>query len=445
MTSEIVMPRMGLTMETGIIVSWLKSEGESVRAGEPLLEIETDKASVEIEALEGGTLQRIVAKAGDEVPVGGVIGYLTKPGEEAEPEAPVVAAQNPVPLPAQLSPHMIIPAVEHKVRASPAARRLAKNLGVEIGEVNGSGPGGRIVAWNVSEAAEKETKAAAAPPAARISPIAQRMAAEKGLDLAGVQGSGPGGTITRRDVELAAAAGNEAVGAETDSPAVQPVSRMQRVMAERMAHSFGTAPHFYLHTEADARQLTALREQLMPRFEISDQVRLTFTDLLVYFCSRILPRHLLIMAQWTEQGLRQLTHVNIGLAVEAENGLLVPVIRDVDRLGLVEVARRRTDLADRARRGKLLPDEFEQGVFTISNLGMYHVDSFDAILNPPQSAILAVGRIKERALVEGGQVVAAAMMNLSLSVDHRVLDGARSARFLGELAEMIETPSLSMR
>ncbi len=276
-----------------------------------------------------------------------------------------------------------------------------------------------------------------------MSPVAQRVAEEIGVDLTKVRGSGPGGSITRRDVELAAQEPAKRPAPETANLAV--MSRIQRVMAERMTSSFTTAPHFYLHVEVDARPLNLLRDQLLPRLEQSDQVHLTFTDLLVYFCGRLLPRHPLVMAQWTEGVLQQFQRAHIGIAVEAENGLLVPVLRDADRLGLVEIARRRKDLADRARLGKLLPGEFEEGVFTLTNLGMYRINSFDAILNPTQAAILAVGRIKERALVENGQVLAAPMLTLSLSVDHRVLDGANAARFLGELAEMIEAPGLSMK
>ena len=456
MASEIVMPRMGLTMETGIIVQWLKQEGELVTAGEPLLEIETDKATVEIEALEGGTLQKIIAVAGEEVPVGAVIAYLQEPGEAAKQPASAVSAaaitsaQTAVGPVADLRPTTSMTAMSQKVRASPAARRLAKDLGVALADVRGSGPNGRIVAWNVEDSSKvaASTMTTGLKPALRISPVAQRMAADKGLDLSGVQGSGPAGTITRRDVELAVQrpAKQHTPEVEAVEPAsIAPVTRIQRVMAERMTQSFTTAPHFYLHTEVDARQLMALRQQLLPRFEQSERIHLTVTDLLIYFCSRVLPRHPLLMAQWAQEGLRHFHQVHIGLAVEVENGLLVPVIRDVDQLGLVEIARRRTDLAERARQGKLLPGEFEQGVFTISNLGMYRIDAFDAILNPPQAAILAVGRVKERALVENGQVIAASMLNLSLSVDHRVLDGAHGARFLSELAEMIEAPGLSMR
>jgi pyruvate dehydrogenase E2 component (dihydrolipoamide acetyltransferase) len=245
-------------------------------------------------------------------------------------------------------------------------------------------------------------------------------------------------------VELATQKTGQACATAVRDFEIEPLTRIQRVMAERMTQSFTTAPHFYLHVEVDARQLVALRALLVPRLEKSDDVHLTFTDLLIYFCGRTLPKHSQVMAQWTPEGLKKFNHVHIGIAVETQNGLVVPVIRNADKLGLVEIARQRVDLAQRARLGKLLPTEFEEGVFSITNLGMYHIDSFDAILNPPQAAILAVGQIKERSLVENGQLVAAAMTNLSLSVDHRVLDGARAAVFLNDLVVTIETPSLSM-
>ena len=449
MSSEIVMPRMGLTMETGRIVSWLKQEGQKVEAGELLLEIETDKSTVEIESLEGGILGKIVAGPGEELPVGAVIGYLVKEGEtlaqDLKKAAPAIAFT---------APKVSDPSTETrtngtlKVKASPAARYLAQQLGVGLSQINGSGPDGRVVAWNVTEAVKSAADANqpdSAQVPGRISPVAHRVAADLGVDLSQVKGSGPGGVVTRKDVEVAAQKKGQTSATAADSSFnIEPFTRIQRVMAERMTVSFNTAPHFYLHVEVDARQLVAMREQLLPRLEKRDGVHLTFTDLLIYFCARTLPKHPLIMAQWAPEGLKKYNRAHVGIAMETENGLVVPVVRDADKLGLVDIARQRMDLAERARQGKLLPNEFEEGVFTITNLGMYHIDSFDAILNPPQAAILAVGQIKERALVENGQLIPAALMNLSLSVDHRVLDGARAARFLNELVETIETPSLSM-
>ncbi len=459
--SEIVMPRMGLTMESGTVIQWLKREGETVQAGEPLLEIETDKATVEIEAMDSGVLGKITAGPGEERQVGEVIGYLFKEGAALDHigEAPpaVGAASSTMAAPARQDgdgkgPHQRdIEGTEKKfqggkVKASPAARRLAQRLELDLSHVQGSGPGGRVVAWNVEAAAAART----AQPGGRVSPVAQRVASDLGVDLAGVRGSGPGGTITRRDVEQAAAApspaatGSRPASSPIPAPEIEPFTRIQRLVAERMTHSFGSAPHFYLHVEVDGRGLVSLRQQLLNRLEQREGVHLTYTDLLVHFCARLLPRHPLVMAQWTPDGLQKFTRPHIGIAVDTDNGLLVPVLRDADRLGLAEIARQRAGLAERARLGKLLPQEFEEGVFTISNLGVYRIDAFEAILNPPQAAILAVGRIKERALVENGQVVPAAMLNLSLSVDHRVLDGGRAARFLSELAEMIEAPGLAL-
>jgi pyruvate dehydrogenase E2 component (dihydrolipoamide acetyltransferase) len=439
-------------METGRIVSWLKKEGQTVKAGELLLEIETDKSTVEIEALEGGILGKIVAGPGEEILVGGVIGFLLKEGEtldqsfQATTPALTGALEAPNASNVSSGTQTNIAVTNSKVKASPAARQLAQQLGVGLSQINGSGPNGRVVAWNVTEAAQLATKKYQ-PDSGRISPVAQRVAADLGVDLTQVKGSGPGGVVTRRDVELAAQKPGQASAIETASVSnfkIEPFTRIQRVMAERMTQSFSTAPHFYLHVEVDARQLVELRGQLLPRLEKRDGVHLTFTDLLIYFCARTLPKHPLVMAQWTPEGLKKFNRSHVGIAMETENGLVVPVLRDADKLGLVEIARQRVDLAERARQGKLLPNEFEEGVFTITNLGMYHIDSFDAILNPPQAAILAVGQIKERALVEKGLLIPASMINLNLSVDHRVLDGARAARFLNELVETIETPSLSM-
>jgi pyruvate dehydrogenase E2 component (dihydrolipoamide acetyltransferase) len=326
-----------------------------------------------------------------------------------------------------------------KVKASPAARTLAKGLGVDLSQAAGSGPGGRVVAWNV--------RALHSSPPVKVTPVAAKAAADLGIDLSGMQGSGPGGRITRQDVEQANRAPATRPGiVEPGKPAetIRPFTRIEQIIAGRMVESFTSAPHFYLHVSVDARPLVALREQLKDRLQKRSGIHLTYTDMLVYFCARTLSRHPEVMAQWTPQGMRMLRDIHVGVAVDTEPGLLVPVVRNADRLGLTETSRALADLTKRARAGALLPAEQEQGVFTISNLGAFGIDAFDAILNPPQAAILAVGRIKEQAMVEDGKVVPAAMLTLSLSVDHRVLDGAKGARFLGDLAELLETPALSM-
>jgi pyruvate dehydrogenase E2 component (dihydrolipoamide acetyltransferase) len=451
MAVEIVMPRMGLTMEEGTVVAWLKRENQTVAKGEPLLEIETDKSTVEIESPGEGVLSQILVKPGETVPVGAVIGYLTAPGErlQSAPSAPAVGSssasvQSAARVAAPTALEVGLPGASSKVKASPAARRLARQYQVDLAEIIGTGPGGRVVAWNVREFAGQVIDAKQAQ-LVRASPVAQKAAADLSVDLRQVKGTGPGGWITRADVERSARQATVGV------PAVQPpvigekidLTRQQRIMAERMASSFRETPHFYLHVDVDARRLAALRENLLKRAKERFGVHLTYTDFLVKYCALVLRQHPKVLQQWAGDGLFQMRNINIGLAMDTPNGLVVPVIHDADQLSLAEISRRRTELSERAQVGKLLPQDLELGVFTITNLGMFGIDYFDAILNPPQAAILAVGRIKERALVEAGQVIAAPMMTLSLSVDHRVLDGATAAKFLGDLVEYLENPDFA--
>lgn len=441
MAIEIVMPRMGLTMESGTVVAWLKRENEPIDAGEPLLEIETDKSTVEIESPASGVLARILTPVGESAPVGTVIGYVTAAGE-ASPY-PAAAARN------EMEPQTALLAARGKVRASPAARQAARRLQVDLGQVEGTGPNGRVVAWNVHAYAGQMHSESVMP---KASPLAQRLAEELAVDLNAIRGSGPGGRVTRADVARAAQVNAAESALESENAAAAPTAvgteRLQLStrhlrMAERMASSFGSAPHFYLHVEVDARRLVDLRRRLLEVVEKRHGVRITYTDFLIYYCGLTLRRHPEVLRQWAGDALLQLQEVNLGVAIDTPNGLVVPVIAGADRLRLGEIAIRRQDLAARALVGKLLPNEMELGGFTLTNLGMYRIDSFDAVLNPPQAAILAIGRIKERAIVEEGSVLPAPMLNLSLSVDHRVLDGAAAARFLGDLVEIIENPDLA--
>ena len=441
MAIEIVLPRMGMTMEEGTIIAWLKKEGDKVKAGEPLIEIETDKTIVEIEAQEDGILERILADEGETLPIGTLIGFIVAEGETL----PDDSARKPTTVD-QIEDAEKKSTIEdvssneerrdEKIKASPAARRLAWELAVELSNISGTGPGGRIVAWNIEQAGQTQTT----PPAqVKISPVARRLAADKGIDLTELKGTGPGGRITRRDVELV-----ETVSMQepAEAPPLQPLSRSHKIMSERMVTSWTSAPHFYLHTEVNARHLLAFRESLLPKIEARIGIRLTLTDLIVKICSRVLIQHTNIIARWHEEGLLTNKNINIGIAIDTPSGLIVPVIKEADKLNLEEIARFRADLVDRARGGKLLPQDLELGAFTITNLGMFRIDSFEAVLNPPQAAILAVGRIIERALVENGHVIPSPTLNLSLSIDHRVLDGVAGARFLNDLAKLIETPWL---
>ena len=434
MANEVILPMLGETMNEGTIVSWQKVEGETVRRGEVLFTVESDKATLEVEAPASGVLRKILAPAGTAVPVLTVIGWIADTMDEPVPEASGAAPAESTPVPPseragtgalQASPPV---AQVGKVFASPRARRVARERGLDLSRVRPSGSAGRIV--------ERDVLSALVTSEARSTPIAERVARELGVDLADVVGTGRSGLITRQDVERAALEPKKAA-----APELQPLTRTQRLMAERMTTSFTTAPHFYLHVEVNARALLTLRQELLAAVEAEAHVRLTVTDILIRLCALALVKHPIALSQWTPDGLRPAGGVNIGVATDTPGGLLVPVIRDVDRLSLAEIAHRRTELVDRARAGKSTLQDFEHGAFTLTNLGMFRVDSFEAILNPPQAAILAVGRIKDRPVAVDGQLAIAPTMNLVLSVDHRVLDGAAAARLLDDLVELVETPS----
>lgn len=463
MASEIYMPQLGLTMTEGVVLRWLVSAGQVVSKGEPVLEIETDKVTAEIEAPAAGVIAPDLVAEGTRAPIGGVLGYVLAAGEAA----PVTAASGisavPAAVPASALP-ATRPGAPRKALASPRARRLAKEQGVDLAQVAGSGPGGRIVEADVRWHASlpKAQPADVRPRSVQASPIARRVADELGVDLAQVQGTGPGGRILEEDVKRTAALTAQVqsvpVAAEgrgetmpppprrgTPGPPGEPLTGIRKVVAERMAHSFATVPHFYLSVEVQAGALVRLREQLLPQVEKKTGVRLTITDLLIRVAGQALAEFPAFNATWVEGGdggvLRQ-ADVNVGVAVSLESGLIVPVIHQADRLSLSEIARRRADLAARARAGKLVLHELEGGTFTLSNLGMHRIDSFQAIINTPQSAILAVGRIADRPYVVDGALSVCPTMHLTLSLDHRLADGAQGALFMERIVELIENPHL---
>jgi pyruvate dehydrogenase E2 component (dihydrolipoamide acetyltransferase) len=434
MATEVILPMLGETMNEGTIVAWSKQEGDAVKPGDVLYTVESDKATLEVEATTAGFLRRILAPAGSTVPVLSVVAYITATLDEvvSAPAAPVAAAPHAAGAAPQASEArgqanaLASPAVlpSRRLVASPRARRAARERGIDLARVTGSGPTGRIVERDLDTLA----------PASRLTPLAARMAADLKTDLSGIVGTGPGGRITTSDLEAA-------VRAAPSAATLEPPSRTQRIMAQRMIASFTSAPHFYLHAEVNARRLLALREELLPALEAEGGLRLTITDLLILTCARALQLHPRAMAQYTPEGLRTAAGIHIGVATNTPNGLVVPVIRDADRLPLADLVRRRSELIQRARAGKSLPQDFDGGVFTLSNLGGFRVDSFDAILNPPQATLLAVGRIVERPFVEDGQLHAVPTMKLSLSVDHRVLDGASAAHFLEGIVSLVEAPA----
>jgi pyruvate dehydrogenase E2 component (dihydrolipoamide acetyltransferase) len=444
--TEIYLPQLGLTMTEGTVVRWLKAAGDAVKQGEPLVEIETDKVTTEIEAPADGILGAILVGDGGTAPIGGVLSHVLGVGE-AQPQlvSTTTVAATPTSPTAEVAQPASAPPSGERVFATPRARRKAHELGVDLARVEASGPGGRLVEADVRWFADQTRETAP-----RVSPVARRLAQELGVDVSAVQGTGEGGRIRREDVERAAAAARPAPPPPAAAPppigAAEPLTGVRRVVAERMAHSFTTTPHFYLTAEVDATALTRMREGLLPRIEASRGVRLTVTDILVKVCAQALSEHPEVNVAFAETGggpgIVRLADVNVGVAVALEQGLVVPVVRGADRLTLAETAVRRTELVERARAGKLGLPDLEGGTFTLSNLGMFGVDQFQAIINTPQAAILAVGRVRERPVAADGAVVVRPTLNLTLSLDHRLLNGAQGARFLERVAQLIAEPYL---
>ncbi len=393
MPVSVVMPALELAQETGKLLAWRKKEGEQVTKGEPLLEVETDKAVVEIEAPADGILAGIKAYAGAVVPVGQTIAWIVGPGEVPPPEGA---------LPAETGR-----AAVGVVGEAPAAPRGRHDEAV---------------------------------PQTRISPKARRLARERGVDVARLRGSGPGGEILAADVLASAASSGGAAPAE-----IETVGRVGRLMAERTTRSWTTVPHFFVSREVDAGALVGAREQLGLATQQAHGVRPTHTDFLIGLVARVLGQHPRLNASWTEEGIRLHQEVNIGVAVAVSDGVTAVVIHNANTASLAQIAVQRRDLTERARAGRLRPSEVGGATFTLSNLGMYRVDAFSAIINPPQAAILAVGRIAERVVPIDGRPGIRPMMTLTLSCDHRVVDGARAAAFLNDLAEAALEPQRWLR
>jgi len=449
--TPVTMPVLGLTMEEGTIAQWLKREGEPVEKDEPLLLVETDKATVEVPAPASGVLRRIVVPPGQTVPVKTVIAEIAAPDEPVAappPSAPPAAGPGGAPqVAAPARPLTPGPAAARgdgggsRVFVSPRARRRARELGLDPTTLRGSGPRGRVVEEDVLAAAAVITTA----PAERVlaTPLARKLAEEHGLDLAAVAGSGPGGRITQDDVRRAL---EERAAVAAPPPAAQapvaPLSRLRRLTAERMAASARSVARVTLHLEADFTEAARFRQQLAPEFARLGVPRLPWDALLVKAAGLALAEHPRLLAQWVEgAGLRQPSGVHVGVAVALEpEGLVVPVLRDADTRSLRALTADLLTLVEKARAGRLLPDEMQGGTFTITNLGAYRIDGFTPIINPPETAILGVGRIADQPAVVDGQLAIRTRCTLSLSFDHRVVDGAPAAAFLRRLAELLERP-----
>jgi len=447
MPFEISMPQLGLTMEKGTVVQWLVKEGDRISAGQEVYQVETDKSIVAVEARQDGTVARILVAEGQQVPVGALLAVGLAPGEtlpaDWQPSQPAAAADTPA---QPVAPSVQRPAmanVEGPAEASWKARTLARQAGLSLRVVVGSGPGGRIVAGDVAEALKTPTAALAKEIDA--TPVAANLALTLGLDLSRVLGSGPQGRITQGDVLNAAAAiiRQKEAGAIVPRPGLPqvasttPLTGVRKIVSEGMATSVHTAARVTLFREVDVTEFVRLRQ----RFK-EQGASISYNDILVQICAVALREHPEANARLGNGEIEHLDRVNVGLAVETDRGLLVPVIHNADRLSISRVAAESARLVEAARTGRSLPDDLSGGTFTITNLGMFGVEGFTPVINLPECCILGVGRILRKPVVIGEDDTLAVrpMMTISLVFDHRVIDGATAARFLDRIAQLIQDP-----
>ncbi len=431
MATPVLMPLMGMTMEEGIVSKWLVEAGATVTKGQEILEFETDKINATVEAPEDGVLGGLTAQPGDAVPVQGVLAYILEPGEEPPAaEAPPAAAPEPAaatapaaPMPAPAAPPPapapapapvvaatpVAAAADGRIKSSPLARRIARELGVVIAGLAGSGPGGRII--------ERDVRAAAMAPAVAAAPT----------------------------VAVAPAIPTPAIPAAIGEPAAGttiPVAGVRKVIAERMLQSLQQSAQVTLVTEVDGRRFHELRTELAARHEPALGFKISYNDLLIRVCAHALREHPRANASLDGDVIRLHDAVNVGLAIEAGGDLVVANVKQADRKSLAEIASDLRGVVERARANQLALDDITGGTFTISNLGLYGIDAFTPVLNPPESAILGVGALREKAVARDGEVVAQLSVTLSLTFDHRIIDGAPAARFLARIRELIEQPYL---
>ena len=480
MATNITMPQMGFDMTEGTIANWLKNEGDPVLKGDPIAEIETDKTTIQIEAFASGVLAKIVVPAGGKVPVGATIGIIAAAGEAvaAGGSAPVAAAKGPepvdVPKPtaAPVTAAPVAASGAGAANATPVARRMAEEMGVDLARISGSGRDGQITKGDVDAylasakpapapavaAAPARVAAPAATASGRIiaSPAAKAVAAEKGVDLRQVVGTGPEGRVMKADVE-AAPVKVPAVAAPVVAPAVavapaaaapaapaagdtrKPLSRMRQIIATRTQQSKANAPHFYITVAVEMDAALALRAQVNESLK-AEGVKVSVNDLVVRAVALALKKHPGMNSSFVGDAIETHAGIHVGSAVSLDSGLITVTVRDADQKSIRQISVEMTGLASRAKSGKMLPGDAGGQTFSISNMGMYGVENFIAIINGPDAGILAVAAAKPEAVVRDGQIVIRSIMRITLSGDHRVTDGAAGADFVNEVKRLLENP-----
>jgi pyruvate dehydrogenase E2 component (dihydrolipoamide acetyltransferase) len=437
---NVTMPKWGLTMKEGKISKWFKSEGDPIEKGEPFFEVETEKITNVVEAMAGGVVFQIVVSAGATVSVGTIVAVIAAPGEQPDriegiqagkvEEEPARASERAASAPARQ-------AAEKKfVPSSPAARRLAKELGVDLTLVQGTGPDGRITETDVRRFHEE------GPPAPKATPLALEMMRQQGLDATAIEGTGEGGKITREDVQRFLDSQKRAQA----SAAVKtiPFSGMRRSIAANMHASLHSTAQLTVFAETDVTEMIRFRDAVRAEYKHDEAVRISYNDIIILATARALKHHPIMNSTLVGEEILLHDAVHMGIAVALPEGLIVPVLRDADRKGLLEIAAEARELARKAREGTLTVDEVTGGTFTISNVSMYEVDGLTPILKPPETGILGIGRVKEKPAVYRGEITIRSMMFLNLTFDHQVADGAPAAAFLQTVSRYLENPYLIM-
>ncbi len=466
MVTKVHMEALSPTMEEGQLVRWLKDEGAEVKEGDVLAEIETDKATMELVARGSGVLRKRFVSEGQTTPVGAVIAVIAAPDEDISDilqEAPAGAGEPTHAAPSEPAPGKTpserdAAAAGRALAASDKTEREQAATGMQAAVESPDRRPTPAVGTTQERAQGGRVEEVAMPPEdgrIKASPLARKLARDAGVDLATVQGTGPGGRITKRDIEAALAAPAPAatapgVAAPAFAPAAPaaevedvPVTQMRKTIAKRLATSIGPVPTFYLTIEVDMGRMLELRQRVNERLE-PQGIKASVNDFLIKAVAAALTRHPEVNASWQDNVIRRYGRVHIGVAVAVEDGLITPVIRDAHAKGIAQIAQEVKELAARARERKLQPEEYTGATFSISNLGMFGIEEFTAIINPPEAAILAVGKVEEKPVVENGQVVVRPRMRMTMSCDHRVIDGATGARFLQTLKDYIEEPVMML-
>jgi pyruvate dehydrogenase E2 component (dihydrolipoyllysine-residue acetyltransferase) len=443
MATKVLMEALSPTMEEGRLVKWLKNEGDPVKSGDVLAEVETDKAVMELVARGDGVLRKRLANEGDSAAVGTLLGVVAAPDEDI---SALVAAAAPAPVPSDNAPQPLgKPAdagdVIAKAKEFEGVTSIPQNSRQSQGEASTPPQEQERRGHQRIDTGAHHGDGAGTPSSARprSSPLARRLASERGVDLAALQGSGPGGRIVKRDIEQApvgmqsAARQPARVGDFQDVPLTQ----MRKTIAKRLAESIGPIPTFYLTAEFDMSRVAELREAMIQQ---GAEYKVSFNDIIIKATATALAQHPEVNAHWTGDAIRQFNRVHIGMAVAVPEGLITPVIFDANEKGLADIAAEARELAGRARERKLKPEEYTGSTFSVSNLGMFGIDQFTAIINPPEAGILAIGAVEDKPVVEDGDLVVRKRLRVTMSCDHRVIDGATGARFLQTLRRMIENP-----